>query len=286
MRLTGAMSVFLQREVFKMMKTQLYPANVIPSGKRHRLPELMTKQELLKFSKVIKRADIAMAVWISIFHGLRLGELARGDNKNYIDGKLIITHTDPLKWENVSFEKKEIKIVNGKNTKRYKSDYGKDRIVPIPSELLGIWKKWRLMNPDAVYVISSPDNKQEPVSKRVLQDWVRDYIKDVDLLKVHFIAKNNKPRYSFNYHTLRHMFGVNMIRKGVSIEKLQKLMGHSRIETTMIYTKLAVTDLHSAMNNAITMKKETSELTTAKELVKTMMNEMMQNMNPMVVKNV
>lgn len=265
--------------------SKLSEQNVIFTCNKQRLPEIMTKEELLKFGKAIKRTDVAMAVWISVFHGLRLGELAEGDNKNWHPDKKkwVITKTDPLKWENVSFEKSEIKIVNAKNTKRFKSGYGKDRIVPIPKELIGIWKRWRLLNPEAVFVIPDSKDKTKAISKRVLQEYFSGYLQNTGLLKVHYYTKDKRPRYSFKFHTSRHMFGVLMIRKGVTIEKLQKLMGHAQIDTTMLYTKLAITDLHHAVNKAISVKKEINEMGMAKELVKAMMNEMMEKMA--VVKN-
>ena len=44
-------------------------------------------------------------------------------------------------------------------------------------------------------------------------------------------------------HTLRHTFGTFYIREGGGVRQLQQIMGHSRIETTMIYVHLAGTDV-------------------------------------------
>ena len=44
-------------------------------------------------------------------------------------------------------------------------------------------------------------------------------------------------------HTLRHTFGTFYIREGGGIRQLQQIMGHSRIETTMIYVHLAGNDV-------------------------------------------
>jgi site-specific recombinase XerD len=40
-----------------------------------------------------------------------------------------------------------------------------------------------------------------------------------------------------NFHQLRHTFAVISIEKGVSINNLQQALGHSRLDTTGIYTK-------------------------------------------------
>ena len=46
-------------------------------------------------------------------------------------------------------------------------------------------------------------------------------------------------------HTLRHTFGTFYIREGGGVRQLQQIMGHSRIETTMIYVHLAGNDVAS-----------------------------------------
>jgi site-specific recombinase XerD len=46
-----------------------------------------------------------------------------------------------------------------------------------------------------------------------------------------------------NPHRLRHTFGADMVRAGVSLPALQHLMGHSHIHTTMLYVQLAPQDV-------------------------------------------
>lgn len=46
-----------------------------------------------------------------------------------------------------------------------------------------------------------------------------------------------------NPHRLRHTFGADMARAGISLPALQHLMGHSQIHTTMLYVQLAPQDV-------------------------------------------
>ena len=49
-------------------------------------------------------------------------------------------------------------------------------------------------------------------------------------------------------HTLRHTFASHLVMKGVDLPTVQKLLGHSDIQTTMIYSHLAQDHLNDAIN--------------------------------------
>ncbi|GAF76077.1 unnamed protein product, partial [marine sediment metagenome] len=48
-------------------------------------------------------------------------------------------------------------------------------------------------------------------------------------------------------HTLRHTFASHLVMNGVDLPTVQKLMGHSDIQTTMIYAHLAPDHLAGAV---------------------------------------
>ncbi len=45
-------------------------------------------------------------------------------------------------------------------------------------------------------------------------------------------------------HHLRHSFAIYCIKRGMSIERLQKILGHQNPTTTSVYLQYSVTDLH------------------------------------------
>lgn len=49
-------------------------------------------------------------------------------------------------------------------------------------------------------------------------------------------------------HSLRHTFASMLIKNGVDVPTVQKLMGHSLIETTMIYPHQTNEQMHNAVD--------------------------------------
>ena len=54
------------------------------------------------------------------------------------------------------------------------------------------------------------------------------------------VSKHRK----FHPHILRHSFSIHCIKKGMSVERLQKILGHSSPTTTSVYLQYSVADLH------------------------------------------
>ena len=51
-----------------------------------------------------------------------------------------------------------------------------------------------------------------------------------------------------HFHSLRHTFASWLVQDGVSLYEVQKLLGHSNIAVTQVYSHLQPEGLHSTVN--------------------------------------
>jgi integrase/recombinase XerD len=52
-----------------------------------------------------------------------------------------------------------------------------------------------------------------------------------------------------SFHTARHTWATLALQKGISLDKVSKLMGHASVRETQIYAKIVNEDLHKAMES-------------------------------------
>lgn len=102
----------------------------------------------------------------------------------------------------------------------------KDRVVPISSNLLQLLRNYyKAYRPTTHLFQGQTGHIYSPTSVQAVS---RKYMK-------------------CNPHTLRHCHATHLIEAGVDVSEVSKRLGHSKIETTMIYNHVATT------NNPITL---------------------------------
>ncbi len=134
-----------------------------------------------------------------------------------------------LMWNNVDFKSKKINIENRAD---YKTKNRKDRVIPIHPKLLQVLLK-RKEKSATGYIFPSPQKRSQPIL--TLNRGFNRLKKDLS------IAKNK------TLHSFRHSFASHLQKRGVPIEVIQELLGHSDIRMTRHYQKIDFSVLEEAI---------------------------------------
>jgi len=123
----------------------------------------------------------------------------------------------------------------------------KKRVMPLPSEILEVLGHYlrlerSLTNSPALFVSLKGRQRGQPMTPAGLRSLFR-----------HHRVQSRIPHA--HPHRLRHTFGSDMVRAGMSLPALQHLMGHSQIATTMLYVELAPHDVWREYARAIEKRK-------------------------------
>ena len=132
-----------------------------------------------------------------------------------------------LKLEDVSFKKKIIHVVKGKGNK--------DRLVPITENLTKIIKEYVTDCRD--YFEDNSENTAPNLfidinGKKLLESSYYRAIQEAIMNSVVDSFRTKK----VSLHTFRHSVATHLLRAGMDIEDLALFLGHTSLNSTMIYT--------------------------------------------------
>ena len=103
----------------------------------------------------------------------------------------------------------------------------RDRYVMLSPQLLELLRDWWRATRPQVWLFPG----QNPINPMTPRQLNRAVTAAKDLAG---IAKRVSP------HTLRHSFATHLLEQGVDIRVIQVLLGHAKLETTALYTRVAV----------------------------------------------
>ena len=173
-----------------------------------KLPAVLSQEEVTRILSCVQTPYIRAFLFTVYSCGLRLQEglyLEVGD----IDSDRMMIH-----------------VHRGKGAK--------DRMVPLPPQTLAVlrdhWKSHR--NPRLIFPALSRGPResataQSPMGKSSVQIAMKKSVRLAGITK-RFV----------HIHCLRHSYATHLLEEGVNLRVIQRYLGHSKIETTMMYLHL------------------------------------------------
>ncbi|NIS15703.1 MAG: tyrosine-type recombinase/integrase [Aliifodinibius sp.] len=137
-----------------------------------------------------------------------------------------------LEWSDIDLKRRKISI----RAKEFWHPKTGEREIPINDQLFELLSRLRKKKPrsrETDFVFIDRDGSQ-------LKTKLREA-----MIKV---AKKAGIENLTTLHALRHTFASHLIMNGVDLPTVQKLMGHTDIQVTMIYAHLAQDHLNEAVN--------------------------------------
>ena len=191
----------------------------LPSLKKEaKLPVILNRSELRQLFRTPKLLKHRIALSLIYSAGLRSQEASN------------------MKISDIDFERKTIHIRQSK--------YKKDRIVPLSDYMAKGLKKYLAVEKPHIWLF----NGKEPDGHYSVKglSWIMcETLKKTDIKK------------DVSLHSLRHSYATHLLEDGLNILIIKKLLGHAKIETTMIYLHVAqcpITSAHSPLDTLYPQK--------------------------------
>lgn len=173
------------------------------------VPVVLSRTEIERLLKMARRLKHRILLSLAYGCGLRAGEVVR----------LRVGDIDP--------EQRIIRIVQAKGRK--------DRNVMLPPEVLDLLRDWWRERPPRQDAGVAPGErwlfpgygKGKPLTTR---QFNRIFHQTADAAGI---------RKPVTLHTLRHSFATHLLERGTDIRQIQALLGHSKLETTARYARVA-----------------------------------------------
>ncbi|HEX9169274.1 MAG TPA: tyrosine-type recombinase/integrase [Roseiarcus sp.] len=164
-------------------------------------PVVLSQEEVARLLEAAPGLKYKTALSVAYGAGLRVSEVAN------------------LKVSDIDSERMTLRVEQGKGQR--------DRYVMLSPQLLELLRDWWRASRPQVWLFPG-QNPINPMTPRQLNRAVHA-AKDLA-----GIAKRVSP------HTLRHSFATHLLEQGVDIRVIQVLLGHAKLETTALYTRVAV----------------------------------------------
>ncbi len=189
------------RTAFDKMCGQRITLGLLTPRRPKRLPVVLSEQEVLRLLQAAPSLRDKLLLGLMYATGVRVSEVVR------------------LKWRDFDFDRRIVSVWQGKGRK--------DRQVMLPRCFEGLLRELRKTFSPEEYVFPG-ERSGRHLSPRTAERVMKR------AMKIAGIGKVAGP------HCLRHSFATHMLERGTNIRFIQELLGHVKLETTKIYTHVAV----------------------------------------------
>jgi site-specific recombinase XerD len=193
--------------------------NLAAPGLPRRLPKYLSEQQVKNLLGSVQTVDAEsirnMTMLKMLYYtGMRIGEVQQ------------------LNEEHILWDNKQL-LVRGKGDK--------ERLIPINQTLAYALEEWvsiratlPYLRSPALFVSMGKNHKGRRISYGATRHIVKDMLKQAGL-------------GDYSPHKLRHTFATQLLDRGAPLEQISKLLGHSRLDTTLIYAQTEPGKLRSAV---------------------------------------
>jgi site-specific recombinase XerD len=190
-----------------VLKREWHTLELIHAKREQRLPTVLSVNEVWNIINTVNTPQNKTYLTTVYTCGLRLHET------------LFLQVTD------IDAQRMRIHVHRGKGAK--------DRYVPLPKSTLhrlrNYWKRHR--NPLWIFPRLGRSGQEgpkatRPMAKASVQGALRRVLKQLNIKK------------RISIHTLRHSYATHLLEAGVNIRRIQQYLGHSSLNSTMVYLHL------------------------------------------------
>ena len=191
-----------------VLKRDWHTLSLIRAQTEHRLPAVLSVEEVRRLLKAATPLHNQVYFTAVYSLGLRLNEALY------------------LQAADIDAQRLQVHVHRGKGAK--------DRYVPLPEDTLMLLRAyWRThRNKTWLFPATGRDQKQSPtatspMSRASVQGAFRKAKQRAAITKT-----------GLAIHTLRHSYATHLLEAGVNLRLIQLYLGHTRLETTMVYLHL------------------------------------------------
>ncbi len=190
------------RTAFDKMCLRAITLGLCTPRRASRLPIVLSVDEIARLLCAAPSARDKLLLGLMYATGMRVSEVVR------------------VRFRDLDFDRRSIRVEQGKGRK--------DRLVMLPQSFAPLLERLRTLHTATDFLFTAVDDARRHLCPRTAQRAMQRAVR---------LAGLDKPA---TCHSLRHSFATHLLENGTDIRFIQNLLGHLRLETTTIYTKLAV----------------------------------------------